>query len=243
VIHRIDWQNSYDVGRQGLWHEMFWRDNEHLLYENSFQDDILINPFTEEVTPYEAFTVPNWSFPRYSPDWTRAIFDPNGSRGELWTLTNGESLVELGIHDFRAAWHPDSSMFAAYRPLSPQRLLESSYQLNLYDSDSHLLETLVEFNSGTSRGAKAWSNDGHALAFFADRLYVANVDNREIVDTCLEIGSQDLVWSPNSQQIALKQFAYGQQYPIYIFDLETWQLYTIAYHTGNIIGWRASANE
>jgi hypothetical protein len=28
------------------------------------------------------------------------------------------------------------------------------------------------------------------------------------------------------------------QKPVQIFDVERWQLYTVAYHSGTIIGWR-----
>jgi hypothetical protein len=47
----------YDVGGR-IWHEMFWRDNEHLLYETPRSDDILINPFTGELAHMKPLLFP-----------------------------------------------------------------------------------------------------------------------------------------------------------------------------------------
>ena len=48
-----------------------------------------------------------------------------------------------------------------------------------------------------------------------------------------------VAWSPDGTQLALIEAGDGQR-TVYVFDLETWELYTVAYHDGSVMAWRES---
>lgn len=257
--YRMEWENAYGVGGQGLWHKMYWFDNEHLVYESQSLEGggyFLINPFTDEVTRWESkIPLPFYSYP--SPDWTRTIYDASANRGQEWTFTDGETIKQLvpdGLFYMSVAWKHDSSAFVAEMP---QTSGDSVFtQLTFFDSNANIHEVIIQFPESTSIRTNiitntpnlTWSPDGRYLAFvtttFADpviNLYIADMQEKRVYDTCIET-SDGLAWSPDSNMLAMMDFYdYKPHRPVMVLDRNAWALYTVAYHEGSVIGWRGDA--
>jgi len=73
------------------------------------------------------------------------------------------------------------------------------------------------------------------------RVYVADVENQYIIDTCL-MASEGIAWSPTAPLLAMLAPGRNQR-PLWVLDVETNSIYTIAYHQAGVedgvIGWRA----
>jgi Tol biopolymer transport system component len=127
-------------------------------------------------------------------------------------------------------------------------------QLELFDRDGVSLDVIfLEDNGYRVRSTFdeamniRWSPDGRYLAFITTTLsyptiislFIADMQEKHVYNTCIEPGD-GLAWSPDGTKLAMMDFYDFKRYrPVIILDLETWSLYTVAYHDGSVIGWRA----
>ncbi|MEP7292436.1 MAG: hypothetical protein ABI835_11670, partial [Chloroflexota bacterium] len=231
----IPWENSWSASHRVYGHRLYWLDNEHLLYSQGdlFQEWYRINPFSQEIEQWNSDLDPSEFVYDLAPDADKALFTDWGL--DYWVLDRGEDEIQLPIVNI-AGWSPDSSQFAAYTGVNYR-----AQQFVLFDADGSLTETLLEIPQDTQNYwlySNLWSPSGDDLLFTTDRLYLADIENRHIVDLCLSSeGMRSAVWSPDGNQFALT--TYDRDDGIQIFDLETWQRYVVSYHNGSIIGWRS----
>jgi hypothetical protein len=113
-------------------------------------------------------------------------------------------------------------------------------QLALINLNGDVTDIVFEPADGTSISldlGSVWSPDGNKLLFGADNLYIANIQEKHVVDTCIPTTLfMTAVWSSNNSQIAIFGPDAGE---IQIFDVNRWQRYTVAYASGQMIGWRS----
>jgi hypothetical protein len=225
-----------------------WLDNERLIY---LDRDGVINPFTGESAPLDPLLqghIDNSFYP--SPDWTRAVWFYEGSESDdfhygLFDLRSGQQLSDLLLIRYpspRVVWSPDSAFLVALTAPPPQ--------LTLVDRDGQPLETLFTASEdrATYRADVTWSTDDRHLAFTARTqghrvLYIADMDQQVVYDTCLGI-SQGAAWSSDKSRLAvLASTSKNGLQPVMVFDRRDWSLHVVAYHivdsSNAVIGWRA----
>jgi hypothetical protein len=238
--YSMDWSNSYGVGATGFPHPLFWYDDSQLLYES---DDLqremgnrggnwLINPFTNELTEWNNPIEPHGAYYSPSPDWTHEIFASDSWATEVW-LSDGDTTIQLPIST-QVEWKPDSSQFVTYTLDENRRL----HQLVLFNRNGELAETIFDVSEGAFSRVSGWSSDGRYLTFLATTLHTADTVERRVVDTCLTVNDSQ-AWSVDNNQLALLAPYESNRFAVQILDLDTWQRHTVAYHGGEIIGWRA----
>lgn len=222
-----------------------WYDNEHVIFFNT-----VINPFLGTITHPDYLTLPSGWF---SPDKTRNVSKPArySLGGTLLTSLNGEHLFKR-YRDFsefsNVFWLPDSSHFiaktGAARSSANQIYWDS--QLFLFDRDGNLIDLIFET---TAKNQFAQPSSWHSLTingryflFHGYRinrqtpvLYVADLIEKRIYDTCFEYPIESGFVSPKVHQFA---FVEVDDNSVKIFDLDTWAIYPVGYHQGNILFWR-----
>jgi hypothetical protein len=72
-------------------------------------------------------------------------------------------------------------------------------------------------------------------------LYLADMQERQIINTCLQVG-RGTAFSPNNTKLAFLAPGTGTKL-VYVLDLESWALHPVANHIvenndGAVIGWR-----
>jgi hypothetical protein len=67
-------------------------------------------------------------------------------------------------------------------------------------------------------------------------LYIADMEAKRIYKTCISTSS-GLASSLDGKLLAMIG-GHGNPPPVMVLDLDDWALYTVAYHSGSIIGWR-----
>jgi hypothetical protein len=185
-----------------------------------------------------------------SPDWTRLLrLNDISSIGlYLLDLETGENLQSFSREEIgalgSAQWFADSTGFVLRHESSEQSLPV----MGMYNRDGELIDTLYietdfaivdnyELAANSQELALAYGAYAPDGSFGSSSIQIANLANREIIDTCISASS--FKWSQNSRQLAIMPAGTGQR-PVLIFDLEAWQLYnTGVYHSGNILFWRA----
>lgn len=263
-VYRVPWKNSwlYMWGPRRMW----WFDNSHLVYEQSenFTQKpgilFIVNPFDgtmerwtgkvdlAQFSGYPRATEIIYSDQYVSPDFTLTL-----KRTEAWGLYDVMSGSLVKTLDVDASpfslWSPDSSKF-----ITEIEVVGDDMRLNLglFSREGEYVSKLYTVRKDTLNVRNAsWSPDGSYFTFLMEynpvqgegikrRVLIADMVNGKIYDTCLDVG-RGLAWSPQSNQFAL--FTQGTQLtPVSILDLETWTLYTVAYHLSDgsdyIIGWR-----
>jgi len=265
-VYRLSWQNSY-LERWGV-RAMYWLDNEHLIYETSEHatdkpgDLYIINPFDGTTARWEGEIdlaylgsdsrwaygldhIPSDQYP--SPDLTRTVYKPAyNSPWGIYDVMNGELIrVLLDIEaTFFTSWMPDSSHFIT--EVQNQSDEDSTTRdLILFDRDGFpeaIIFTVDEAQRLATRNA-AWSLDSNRFAFTANRrLYIAYMDNQQVVDSCINI-EYGLAWSPDATQLAFFQPG-REQTQVMVLDLEIWSLYPVTVHIAEwydyVLGWRAN---
>jgi WD40 repeat protein len=146
---------------------------------------------------------------------------------------------------FEAFWHPSSDYFATTLATFPDS--SDTRSLVLFDLQGQVVQHIYQTHEGSqqsfdARGA-AWSGDGRYLAFTDDHLYIADLDQQIVMDTCLTArNNSTLAWSPASDQLAAIGLAYEGRI-IRIIDLKRAASYVVGYHQGSLIGWRADDTE
>lgn len=235
-----------------------WVDNEQLVFRGtdpvetrSHGELLLVNPFSGEIVGWsgvrEVATHPDHFFP--APDWSRAVVDEWADG--VWVLVDpvtGALIADLPdlARLSTAVWSPDSMAFIASKDTVRLDSDDNHAQLYLFDADGTLRATVFDAQVDPySLDEVAWSNSGQYVSFLvwqesdawsgSPRLYLADIENERVIDTCLTVIPR--AWSPDRWQLAVMPPG-DRDRPIYVFDLEQWALYTIAYHSGTIIGWR-----
>jgi WD40 repeat protein len=223
----------------------------------------LINPFTQEMTKWNGQLDPLAIIDFFpSPDWTRAVYnqvwydiapDVKDDWGLFDPINESQPILNLSLANLsQIGWSPDSAQFAAETETTSDSG-ELNNQLELFDRDGvNLGSIFLETNRQRIRNTFSvssnirWSSDGRYLAFITTTLnyptvislYIADMQEKRVYDTCIEPGD-GLAWSPDGTKLAMMDFYdYKRQRPVIVLDLETWGLYTVAYHDGSVIGWR-----
>lgn len=274
-VFTLDWTNSYL--QNWYVSQMYWLDDELLVYETSkFETDkpgdiFVINPFDGSKTPWngspEILNVgSSWGRGQWrtvdsqyvSPDLTRSVYinfysHPRG----VYDVASGVQLRELDLPpDSYVAWMPDSSHFLAEIENETGED-EFERRMILFDRDGNTISSvlLVAENQWLTTVRTKWSPDRRFFAFALEEkddyrnhlLYLADIHNRQIIDTCLQLG-YGVAWSPDSMQLAL--LTPNVNLPsrgvedVLVFDVQTWTLYRVGRHIvernyDGIIGWRA----
>lgn len=239
--YRIPWKNAFATTQRLSGHMPYWLDDEHLLYSmgNMEEEWFIINPFTQEVTEWAGtFTPSEFNFV-LSPDGEKALY--NYWLDPFWNLNNGFETIEVP-NVGRGSWHPNSSLFAAYT------LQDDSFQPNelaTFNLDGERLATIFDVPEEAEfvwRIENAWSPSGYYLVFATETLYLADMREQIVIDTCIPTRSVTVAWSPSSEQLALIERVHTDR-QIQIIDLNRWQRYVVGYHDGQIIGWRIDDEE
>jgi hypothetical protein len=233
----VDWEvlfrgnNTYSIP------SVQWTSNNTFLYSESgyflSDNNYEFNPFTGDTNLYEGFYQPiygdlRWSVPyssRISPDkrlWIEEVtYDSNVSASlHLFDIINENNTptVAPSVFSYSFFWQPDSSHIIA--TINQQTLLfdrNGTYEETIFDRTIHL------FN---------WQIRGDDFAFtdIENNLFVGNVANRQLTDTCLTVTG--LGWSP-SGELAVSD---GER--ISIINFEDGTHYIAAYHEGSVFDWR-----
>lgn len=248
VVFIVDWQNSW----LQMWgyRELFWLDNEHILYEesedfvHSLDELVTLNPFDDSATSWQAavdildggsgFHREYVQFP--SPDFTRTVY-----YGDLYDVASGDNLIELETSNNIAAWRPDSSAFVTEVANG-----EAQAALAMFDRDGNAIEIVLDGDPLNLRNPQnmQWSSDGRYLGLHprSGTLQVFDFQDREVRDSCLS-SATGFAWSPDATQIAFLEPGNGVQ-DVYVLDLPSWSYRAVARHivqgrySDTIIGWR-----
>jgi hypothetical protein len=250
----IEWENDYGILRTGWFSQLYWLDNDHLVYKSNIIDaggPYLINRLTGEAELWQEpyLSVPTREF-YPSSDWNSVVYHepPN------WFLyqNNESSLLDRLPSEYSnyVLWTSDETHFVAIAPDNEEQ------NLSFYDRQGQLLDTLYTappsegnisisasfFNHTTTIG---FSSDNRYLAFLLDRgerqsVYLADFEENQIVDLCTEAFS--LAWSPSNDLLAL--LSVGENNPIRVVDITASTQYVVGYHRNydyrhGILGWRA----
>ena len=119
----------------------------------------------------------------------------------------------------------------------------SSYhwQLVLFDRDGEQADILREQDIQFTQFSPTirFSPDGQLLAFsrfHETDLLIANMADKQFTAKCLDGGVDGLAWSPSGKQLA---FTYDAN--VVILDLESNDMYTIAYNIGGVFDWKPAS--
>ena len=227
---------------------------------------------TFDQLPARLYPSPDWGdlVALYPP----SVWATSTSEWQLYSQQNGRyiPITTLPLSDpynpIPVAWQSDSSQFAA------QIDTDESIYLALFSRQGEVVDRIMTVKEGhhITPINFQWSADGRYLAFviaadgiwqtFLDstfpnyasldygvnRLFIADTQDRKVIDTCLEVGI-GMAWSPETTQLTLIPSGEGQ-IPLQILDMETFELHTVTYHGVSytqlnndvqvILGWRLS---
>jgi hypothetical protein len=246
---RIPWQASWrgPSGEPEIWMpSLRWIDNELLVYQRgswglSNYEIIIINPFTQETRPHPTKTQ-ELIFQNISPDLTRAIWLGYQSE-EIYDFDTGELVASIpGLWAKGTFWMPDASGFAGF-------LHDASHQWQVaqFSRDGELLDVMFSFQN-TSRWAPEmnlqWSSDGGRFALWLitgdspsdDYLYISDVAQRQIQDTCLDVNNGFAI-SPTGEQIVYSLYTNHETFVV-VTAIDTGSSYIIAHQPGSLLLWR-----
>lgn len=233
----VKWETAWGGSVGGLsGHVLYWIDNEHLLYSKGDSTDekwFVINPFSGEVTDWQASFNPSWDNFSLSPDAQKALYKYGMDIN--WTLFNGNQ--ELQVRLGQPSWRPDSQAFVGYT--APPDSLDVN-RIVLLDLQGQITEIIMNLPERMEMGLDGvWSPDGRYFAFATNHLYIADMANRRLIDTCYSSERplfMSAAWSPDSSQLAF--ISYADRGKLQVLDLKIWERYVVAYHYGDVIGWR-----
>lgn len=227
---------------------------------NAYEDAVeFVFPYIYPTSDWAAFVAP-YITNSPSREWIWGLF---AKKDDTFERLSNPLLGEAYLHPAMMAWSPDNSVFAA----------QTANTIALFSREGTIIDTIYTFNEAdytyVAPDSVHWSLGGRYITFVLskdnswmastrtwpnyaqidygeNRLFIIDTQEHSIYDTCLEVG-WGLAWSSNADQLALIRAGAGQA-PLQILDMETMQLYTVAYHNtdytliGNdpqiILGWR-----
>lgn len=238
--YALPWENRYASIHRIYGHQLYWLDNERLLYSIGDQDEhwFEIDPFQGEIQSWHA---------RFTPSYFAFELAPNGEYGlsadwpePFWSIHTPmtDITMQTALKYSPIAWHPSELYFAGV--VFPQASeAEAVVTVTL---DGAVDEVLYRDDSPETRiNQLQWSPDGRYLAFSTEYLYIADIERQIIIDTCLTSsprGYFSMAWAPTSTQLALLN-PYDPNREIRVIDLESFTEAVVGYHSGEVIGWRA----
>jgi hypothetical protein len=263
-VYSLPWDNYYSINSGG--DRMYWLDHSHLIYIfNQRAGDepiktLIIDPFDGSTTEWQGEksyrvlyiqAIYTWEWPAQypSPDFSRVLVywfwgEPQG----LYDASSYDLIAGINLaHEPNVKWMQDSSRFVAEIDTDPDEQRESR-QLALFDRDGNQLDTLIALAEGYSLSipSAGWSSNGRYLAANIKHqennvLHLVDLDNHQIINTCLQTG-EGVAFSPDNTQLAILEPGTGTKY-VMVLDLETWTLHPVARHIvdsryGSVIGWR-----
>lgn len=239
-MYSLKWETEFFASQRLYGHLLYWLDDEHLLYStsNGYPEEtwFVINPFTQAVTEWVGPFNPTQYIFSLSPDGQKALYYDWGDLFSI--LYNGEEEIEVPVYGV-VTWHPDSSQFAAFTISDNARTMDV---LALFDITGDVISTVydvppdeqVMWNMG-----KTWSPDGRYLLFGTEMLYLADIDEQIVINTCIPTHSATIAWNPTSTQEAMIEQQHTDP-EIQILDLTNWERYSVDNYDGAVIGWRVT---
>lgn len=260
TIINIEWDKSfYGNVIEDSTAQIRWYDKEHIIYSRNGEGTILLNPFTES---YESTVSRDFSFPLnntslLSPDWTRGII-AYGNITPEWLLIDLRlaaehelSYIGSSIQPNIISWSPNSDFFMFEKVTRTREEIYSTI-LNLYTREGKQLYTIYD-DTGLLGISNAWSRNGESFAFAAkdidgvignNTLLIAQLENTQVINTCMKSGDKGFVWSQNNRNLAFLSESSGDR-EILVLDTELWQVYRVGHWVEPIrnsriklIGWR-----
>jgi hypothetical protein len=235
----VEWKNEYRAVHRVFGHRLYWLDNSDLLYSRDGELDetwYVINPFSGAISDWQGGFAPSNFEDVISPDAAKLLYHVDWTIPE-WILDNGKEEFEIPLSE-RAVWKPDSSSFGGYIHKPDQ--FEAD-QLAIFDLNGNITDILFDVPESASPALNLrnnWSPDGRYFLFAVDQLYIADTQTKRVIDTCIASSNYvTVVWSPSHPQFALVE-PYSDSREVQIFDMEIWERYVVAYHSGEVIGWR-----
>lgn len=244
-IFTTEWDLTYTTGSNGFSRKVAWLDNERFMFEvGTDGGNIAIVNFKNnerQLWQHPQFYLTDSPYFVPAPDWTIASgSDPlDKSYWFISDLQSGETLTRVeNINIWRASWAKNSQQAILYHSPFPNNEENPHRQLMFTDRAGNI-QVLTYLEENTYLNNMAWSPNNHYVAYTTDTLHLISIEDKQIVDTCLSIDSDSLIWSPDSTQIALHQRGSGYT-PLLIYDTVRQVTYTVARHYGReILGWRA----
>jgi Tol biopolymer transport system component len=170
-----------------------------------------------------------WGETAYDPTLTRVIYlgneTPQGIPYILWDMQKHSALATLYTTSFPIPrWSPDGTHFAVASSLLGN---QTGFELYLMDRDGRQITPLTNFSAfygGLDEiGDLSWSPDGRYIAFWLsiasakqtpEHLAILDTTTDQVTDYCVPGTSEtsrasdshdvSIVWSPNSQQLAVR---------------------------------------
>lgn len=264
LSHRIPWISP--TVYNGSFGQVYWRDNDHFIYP-AFSGWQLVDISTDNVTAWnksdKIYDAYDPFMPRFAPDWSKIIYynHDSGNGTATFTLRDIASTTDIATLDIKRPilWKPDSTGFVAN--ISANKTNEDSIpneNLALFNNQGALEETIFTPPAGQQIGSlnKAWSSDSRYFAFITfaytifqgkfylkdfdaeNTLYILDTKQQRVINTCLQVDTS-FTWSLEGHKLAFVQPKVRQQ-SVQIYDLEIEKVYSVAYHSGSVIGWRAN---
>ena len=235
----VDWDNSFTALHSLYGHGLYWLPDNKLLYSMGGGSGgrefwHVIDPFTNTSIPWEGdFPLPIQHF-ILSPNAQMRIY--GGSEPEFRSdafLYNGIEEIHLPTHPAYVFWHPNSTQFASVVVAEPRVPIRYS----LFDLEGIEIAFLASIPEGipARQFNNAWAHNGQYLLFHINRLYIADIESKMLIDPCIETPIGDVAWSSDNSKLAIVEDG-----KIQIIDFNLWERFTVGYHTGGgVIGWRA----
>lgn len=248
VIGRIKWINTNEFA-------FWWSESAYHTPEIR-----IANPFSGEIVSTHEKDSLNPMAAEYSPDGTRAIYNADVGNDEqslpdwgLYDLTIKERIATLGggypsnfsipydfEYDNEVIWSGNSAYFYGFRHFyeNASSIIPSDSLLVLYDRNGiEITNFPYNIDYYTTRHV---APSGSYIALYSpygrDRfLYLADIANHHIINTCIPLDGEGGAWSPSGRQIALRS-----EGDLVIYELEEDVLYTIAIDAGAVTAWGES---
>lgn len=237
-----------------------WLDNQaiafrhDLILETPGFENVKLNPFTGDIELLTDIFPPDAAYRFYpSPDWSRSVSLPYNT-SDTWfvhNLQNGDELKSFNTHRFSMVdWKNVSNLFVFEQSSA---ISGSNVSLVLFHREAQPVETIFTMQRPDNAGqgfnfayfTHSWSQDDRYFAFVpyprmdgSGYLHLADNETKTIINTCVQIGNSGAIWLGPEYQLAVMQAGPGQR-AVYIFDLDRWQFFRVAYHSSRLIGWRA----
>ncbi len=257
IVYAVPFAAFYNAA---AWQFMYWTEGSDTILVNGGE---VVNPLLGEITFDSTFEDFYLQRDTIAPDWslylTRDRFA--GSESYEWglvDLSSQELLVTVDLtQDTIIAWSPHSDRFVA------ERMAEDGISyIHIFDRSGNITAIVYTHGEDEHFAEASWSANGRYLAFVIEtrdgyairkRLFLADLADQLVIDTCLQIGN-GLAFAPNVGQLALLAPGNGQR-PVLVLDLTTYQLFHVRNHQAghfihfvggtrysslaSVIGWRA----